>query len=157
MITIATKSKVNKTMLVAGIELTASEAVICLLSYETNAFTVPDCRVRSVSLGKSSSTEAIRYFQVSIKKLIEDYSINELVIIERAQKGKQAGSAVSFKLEAALQLIDLPVCMIDHNQIKEQLKRNYLEIDFQELGLKGFQKLAFNAAYAYQCQCLYSK
>ena len=144
-------------MLVCGIEITASEACICLLSYKNKAFNVPDCRVRSMSMVKSTGTgtEAIRYFHDSFKKLLEDYKVDEVVLIERHLKGKLAGTTTGFKLETAIQLIDLPVHMIDHARIKAQLKRNPINADFQDLGLKGFQQKAFQAAYAYHNECIY--
>ncbi len=78
------------------------------------------------------------------------YQVDEVVIIERHQKGKLAGSATSFKLEASIQLIDMPVELITPAMIKEQIKLNKLLVDFDSLELKKFQKPAFEAAYAYQ-------
>jgi hypothetical protein len=142
-------------MLVCGIELSTHEAIICLLDYNQGAFKVPDCRQRSFTLPKSGNTQAIRDFHFSFHKLMEDYKVDELVIIERAHKGKLAGSALSFKLEAAIELTEKPVSMINHTRIKEQSKRNRMQADFESLGLKKFQQPALNAAYAYQCETLY--
>lgn len=144
-------------MLVCGVELTVNEAIICLLGHDHGAFNVAECRQRVFTLPKSASTEAMRDFQFSFKKLMEDYKVDEVVIIERPQKGKLAGSAISFKLEAAIQLLELPVTMIDHATIKEQMKRNKLQADFNALGLKKFQQPALNAAYAYQGEYLYKE
>lgn len=144
-------------MLVCGVEITASDANICLLSYKDKAFNVPDCRSRSLSLAKAggTSTDSIRYFHSSFKKLLEDYKVDEVVLIERQLKGKFAGTALGFKVETAIQLIEQPVTMIDHSRIKAQLKRNPLTADYEDLGLKGLQKLAFQAAYAYHNESLY--
>lgn len=142
-------------MLVCGIELSAHEAIICLLDYNNGAFKVADCRQRVFTLPKSGNTKAIRDFHFSFHKLMEDYKVDELVIIERAHKGKMAGSALSFKIEAAIELTELPVSMINHSSIKEQIKRNRMQADFANLGLKKFQQQALNAAYAYQCEILY--
>jgi hypothetical protein len=142
-------------MLVCGIELTANEAIICLLSHNMGVFNVPDCRSRSFILPKSADTDAVRQFHFSFSKLMEDYHVDEIVIIERPQKGKLAGSAVSFKLETAIQLQSLPATLINHTEIKAQLKRNKIQADFESLELKKFQKAAFNAAYAYQSHILY--
>ena len=144
-------------MLVCGIELTTHEAIICLLDYNSGAFKVADCRQRLFTLPKSGNTQAIRDFHFSFHKLMEDYKVDELVIIERTHKGKLAGSALSFKIEAAIELTELPVSMINHTSIKEQIKRNRMQADFESLGLKKIQQPALNAAYAYQCQALYSE
>ncbi|MGJ8685880.1 MAG: DUF3010 family protein [Spongiibacteraceae bacterium] len=142
-------------MLVCGVELTSHEAVICLLDYSGGVFTVPDCRVRMYSLSKTADTHAVRDFYTSFKKLMEDYSIDEVVIIERPLKGKFAGSALGFKLETAIQLIDFPVSILNSSTIKEQVKRNRMHADFASLELKKFQQPALNAAYAYHCMSLY--
>lgn len=144
-------------MLVCGVELTVNEAIICLLGHDNGVFNVVECRQRAFTLPKSASTEATRDFHFSFKKLMQDYKVDEVVIIERPQKGKLAGSAISFKLEAAIQLLELPVTMIDHTTIKEQLKRNKMQAGFDGLGLKKFQQPALNAAYSYQNKCLYGE
>jgi hypothetical protein len=135
-------------MRICGIELKGSEAVICLLDYEQGAFSVADCRQRVFSVSDAQSTPGIRQFQFAFSKLIDDYKIEQVVITERMQKGKFAGSATSFKLEAAIQLLELPVELINTTIIKDMFKRNPIDVSVAELGLKKFQQPAFNAAYA---------
>jgi hypothetical protein len=135
-------------MRICGVELKGAEAIICLLDYDQGAFSVPDCRQRQIAVSQSTSTEAIRKFQFSFDKLIEDYKIEKIVIVERMQKGKFAGSATSFKLEAVLQLASLPVFLLQTSQIKDSIKRNPLDVSVDDLGLKKFQHSAFSAAYA---------
>ena len=109
---------------------------------------MPDCRQKSFAISNSALTETIREFHFAFGKLLEDYRVDEVVIIEREQKGKGAGSITSFKLEAAIQVLSLPVTFISPVTIKAQLKRNPPQVDFEGLGLKRFQKNAFEAAYA---------
>jgi hypothetical protein len=135
-------------MHVCGVELKGGEAIICLLDHDRGAYTVSECRQRSLPVTQSASTDSIRDFQFTFSKLLQDYQVDEVVIIERHQKGKLMGSATSFKLEAAIQLLELPVTMLSTAAIKEQL--NLMPpVSFDELGLKKFQQAAFNAAYAY--------
>lgn len=135
-------------MRICGIELKGSEAVLCVLGYNLGAFELPDCRQRQMAVSNSEDTEAIRKFQFTIRKLFDDYKVERVAIIKREQKGKFAGSATSFKLEAALQLLDMPVEVYTPSTIKDQMKRNPLQTDFASLGLKKFQQQAFNVAYA---------
>jgi hypothetical protein len=137
-------------MRICGVELKGAEAIICLLDHDNGAFNVPDCRQRSFSVSQSQTAQATRDFQFAFAKLIEDYKIEAVVIIERMQKGKFAGSATSFKLEAALQLLDLPVNMLTTTQMKEMIKRSPLDVSIEDLGLKKFQQPAFSVAYAQQ-------
>ncbi|RLV60419.1 DUF3010 family protein [Parashewanella curva] len=144
-------------MRICGVELSGGEAILCLLSYEGDTFTVPECRKRSFSVSKSSETDNIRDFSFAFNKLMEDYKIDRIVILERHQKGKFAGSATSFKLEAAIQLQERPVDLISVLDVKEQIKRNPPHVDFDTLGLKKFQKTAFETVYAFQNRLIYQK
>ena len=72
-----------------------------------------------------------------------------MAIKGRMTKGKFAGGAISFKLEAAIQLIeDLDVEVLSSAEIKSVLSENPLPIAFSETGLKVFQEAAFTLAYA---------
>ncbi|HEB26673.1 MAG TPA: DUF3010 family protein [Porticoccus sp.] len=78
-----------------------------------------------------------------------DYSVNKVAIRERMTKGKFAGGAISFKLEAAIQLIaDLDVAVLSPTQIKSALSEKPIPIPFSDTGLKVFQETAFKVAYA---------
>lgn len=136
-------------MLICGVELTANDAVVCLLNFENQQFNLPDCRVRKLSLPKSHERKDLQYFQQTFAKLMADYGVSQVVIKERMAKGKFAGGAVSFKLEAAIQLIaDLEVELVSSAAIKASVSETPLPIPFAETGLKVFQEAAFMAAYS---------
>ncbi|NVD07783.1 DUF3010 family protein [Vibrio sp. JPW-9-11-11] len=136
-------------MKICGVELKANDAIICLLSYEDNVVHLPDCRVAKIAIGNANDTQEVRKFQFDFAKLVEDYKIEKVVIRQRQTKGKFAGGAVGFKLEAAIQLIDgLNVEVVSPSTIKESLKKNPLAISFKETGLKQYQEQAFATAYA---------
>ena len=138
-------------MKICGIELTRNEAIISLVLFENDIFHLPQCRVRRIQCQDPDNRAALRYFQKSFAKLVEDYKIDALVIKQRMKKGRYAGSADSFKLEAALQLLEdsIEVQLISAIQIKENLKKYPLPIRFEETGLKKFQQTAFMTAFAY--------
>lgn len=137
-------------MRVCAIDLKSNEANLCLLDLNQGLFNVPDCRARKFILQDPSRADQLRNLQQQFSKLIEDYKIDKLVIRERPMKGKFAGSSASFKIEAALQLLDNVECDILTNQeMKERLKDNPAQVNFKELGLKQFQAVAFETAYAY--------
>lgn len=135
-------------MRICGVELTANDAVISLIELEQGHFTLPDCRVRKLSLPKDHTREDLQQFQFAFAKLMDDYKIDKVAIKERLTKGKFAGGAVSFKLEATIQLIaDIDVVTLTASQMKTTLSENPLPIDFSATGLKVFQQGAFNTAY----------
>lgn len=136
-------------MKICGIEIKGKEAVICLLSSNKGLFEISDCRVRSIVLKEPDSSEGLLTFQKTMAKLAEDYKISKIVIKERLKKGKFAGSADGFKMEAAIQLIDtINVDIMSASRVKELLKAHPLPITFADTELKAFQEEAFKTAYA---------
>lgn len=136
-------------MRICGVELTGNDAVVCLLHLENKQFNILDCRVRKLTLKKEHAREDLQQFQVTFSKLVEDYKVNKVAIRGRMPKGKFSGSAISFKLESAIQLIaDIDVAVLSPAQIKSVLSENKLPISFADTGLKIFQEAAFKVAYA---------
>ncbi len=137
-------------MKVCGVDLTGNDAVVCLMSLSNGLYNLPDCRVKRLSITNADDVEQLRKFQFDFIKLMEDYQIDHVVIRERMKKGKFAGGAVGFKLEAAIQLAEqLSVSLISPTTIKETMKSSRVNMDFRDTGLKQFQETAFNTAFAY--------
>lgn len=137
-------------MVICGVELTGSDAVVCFLNLDQGQFSLPDSKVRKLTLKKNHTREDLRDFQASFGALMAEYGVKKVAIKERMPKGKFAGGAISFKLEAAIQLIpgkDLKVSLYPPALIKSTLAANPLPIDFADTGLKMFQEAAFVVAY----------
>jgi len=136
-------------MRICDIDLVGNDAVICLLFLDKQQFNLPECRVRKLTLPKNHSRGDLQYFEALFSKLMSDYKVDKVAIRERAPKAKFAGSAISFKLEAVIQLIsEIEVEILSPSQIKTAQKENQLPIAFEDTGLKVFQKDAFTVAYA---------
>lgn len=137
-------------MIICGVELTASDAVLCLLKLDRGLISLPECKVRRLSLVKNHTREDLKQFQAAFAELMAEHEVTRVAIKERMPKGKFAGGAISFKLEATIQLIadpDLDVRLLPPALIKSTLAANPLPIHFEETGLKAFQETAFIAAY----------
>ncbi len=137
-------------MIICGVELTGSDAVVCLLDLDRGQFSLPECKVRKLSLNKNHTREDLKQFQAAFAELMAGHGVSSVAIKERMPKGKFAGGAISFKLEAAIQLIagsELEVRLLPPALIKSTLAANPLPIPFAETGLKAFQETAFIAAY----------
>lgn len=143
-------------MKVCGVDLKGNEANVCLLSLIDGLFHVPDCRTRRLTLADSSA-KGLKSFQSTFAKLVADYKIDAVIIRQRQSKGKFAGGAIGFKLEAAIELIEgLDVIVYSPTDIKESLRRNPIAVPFAETGLKQFQEPAFISAYAWLMQNHYA-
>jgi hypothetical protein len=137
-------------MKTCGIELKGNEAIICLMTLENGLYTLNDCRVKKLAIADGSNQQELQKFQFDFAKLMTDYQIESVVIKERLKRGKFAGGAISFKLEASLQLIEnLDVNLIASSKIKEIIKNSHTTLNFKETGLKQFQEQAFMTAFAY--------
>lgn len=142
-------------MRVCGIEIKSGAAIICLLDYLGDTFNVPDCRKHSFYISATQDSESIREFHFTFSKLMTDYKVDQVVIIQRHERGKRAASVDTFKMEAAIQLAHDKVSLLPSQAIKAQMKRNPPQVDFEGLDLKKFQQNAFEAAYAYHNQLIY--
>ena len=137
-------------MKVCSVDLKANDAIICLMSLNDGLYSLPECRVKKLSINNAADGEQLRKFQFDFAQLMKDYQIEHIVIRERMTKGKFAGGAVSFKLVAAIQLLtDASVSLLTPSKTKEILKNSRVVMNFEDTGLKQFQEHAFLTAFAY--------
>ena len=137
-------------MLICGVELSGSDAVVCLLNKDMGQFSLPESKIRKITLKKNHTREDLQQFQASFAEFVMENGVKKVAIKERMPKGKFAGGAISFKLEAAIQLMsvaDVEVSLLSPATIKSTLASNPLPVPFTETGLKVFQETAFIAAY----------
>lgn len=138
-------------MRICGVELTGSDAVVCLLNKDQGLFSLPETRIRKLTLKKDHTRADLQAFQSELVDFLKEHEVERVVIRERMQKGKFAGGALSFKLEATIQLIAEPgieVILLTPTHIKAILSENPLPVVFTDTGLKVFQEGAFVTAYA---------
>ncbi|MGO1500113.1 MAG: DUF3010 family protein [Marinobacter sp.] len=137
-------------MLICGVELSGSDAVVCLLNLDMGQFSLPESKIRKITLKKNHTREDLQQFQASFAAFLAEHDVKKVAIKERMPKGKFAGGAISFKMEAAIQLMsgkDVEVSLLPPATIKSTLASHPLPIPFTETGLKVFQETAFVAAY----------
>ncbi|SBS30266.1 hypothetical protein MSP8886_01752 [Marinomonas spartinae] len=140
-------------MITCGIEIKSNEIILCLLSKQDGLFQIADCRQVRHTLNHPNDCESVRKFQLILKKLFEDYKVTRAVIKERPTKGKFAGSAIGFKIEAAIQLIDtIQVDLFSGATVKDILKKHPMPIPFKATGLRAFQEGAFTVGYVALCE-----
>ncbi len=138
-------------MKACSVDLKGSDAVLCMMTLtDEGLFEVHDCRQSKITLKSPDDSESMNAFQFAFAKLMQDYSIEHVVIRERPKGGKFAGGAVGFKMEAAIQLIaDLNVDVMPGSVMKEQLKKTPMFVDLKDVGLKKFHEVAFQTGFAW--------
>lgn len=137
-------------MRVCGVDLVGNEAVIAVMQLKNGLFDVPPVRVPKLTLKDPINTDPLKKFQFDFSQLMKDYQVDKVIIRQRPLKGKFAGSALSFKIEGALQLIQgVEVLVISNDYIKEGLKQASNTPTALDLGLKKFQEQAMQTAFGY--------
>lgn len=74
-------------MIICGVELSGSDAVVCLLNLDQGQFSLPECKVRKLTLKKNHTRADLQEFQASFAKLLSDYNVQKVAIKERMPKG----------------------------------------------------------------------
>lgn len=137
-------------MRVCGVELTGNEAIIAIMQLKHGLYDVPPVRTTKLTLSDPINTEPLKKFQFDFLQLMKDYKIDKVVIRQRDLKGKFAGTALSFKIEGALQMMQgIDVIVVSGSYIKDGLKQAQNTPSAVELGLKRFQEPAMLAAFGY--------
>ena len=137
-------------MRVCGVELKGNDAVISIMQLKNGIYEVPKVRVAKLTLADAVNNEPLKKFQFDFVQLMKDYKVDTVAIKQRALKGKFAGNSLSFKMEAAIQLIDeVDVQVVSASYIKEGLTKAQVKPDVRDLGLKQFQEQAMLSAFAY--------
>jgi hypothetical protein len=137
-------------MRVCGVELKGNEAVISIMQLKNGLYDVPTVRVAKLSLADGINTDPLKKFQFDFAQLMKDYKVDKVVIKQRALKGKFAGNPLSFKMEAALQLMaDADVYVLSTTYIKEGLAKAQVKPTARDVGLKPFQEQAMLTAFSY--------
>ena len=137
-------------MRVCGVELKGNDAIICMMELSNGLYSLIEPRATKLTIKNATDSELLKKFQFDFAKLMQDYKIDHVVIKERLTKGKFAGGAVGFKLEASIQLIDeFSASLLSGSKIKEIMKKSQLDIDYRDMDLKQFQEAAFMTALAY--------
>lgn len=75
-------------MRVCGVDINSNDVNVCLLSLKDELFELPDFRTRKLTLKDINSTQELRHFQQTFAKLMEDYTVDKVVIRQRPPSGR---------------------------------------------------------------------
>ena len=130
-------------MNICGIELKANNVILVVL--KNNEYI--DIKIKKIVLEDDEKQEDIRKFCNEFLLFLEENQVEKVVIKKRAKKGTFAGGAVTFKLEALIQLN--PICeveLISSQTIASFEKKNIIEFPKE---FKKYQEQAFLSALSY--------
>lgn len=116
-------------MRICGIELKSNQAILSVIEKEDDIVIYIDMKIKKITLEDDESQDSIRAFCNDLLEFLINNQINQVVIKKRAKKGNFAGGAVTFKMEALIQLN--PHCevkLIAPQAISSYEKKNSIEL-----------------------------
>ena len=94
-------------MRACGIDLKGSDAIFAVVDVdETSNVTFVATNPKKISLGSDNDADLLRNFQTAAKAFLQENDVFYVVIKDRQRRGALSAGAQTFKMEAALQLIE---------------------------------------------------
>ncbi|MBQ0784041.1 MAG: DUF3010 family protein [Amphritea sp.] len=132
---------------ICGIELRSSEAIFAVIECTEDDAQFVDIEPKKIKLNDDESSALIRSFYDAVVNFSKENQIDAFVIKKRAKRGQMAGGAISFKLEALIQLNGVTeVFFVSGQGIAASHKKAPFEMPD---GMKKYQETAFMAASLY--------
>ncbi len=132
-------------MNICGLSIDSNKLNIVILHHEieNNEYTFFEIQTKKIQLVDETNQESIRAFYDEFRKIMIENSVSLIGIKKRLHKGKFSGGAISFKIEAIIQMIDnVNVVLLPAKTIAKNTKE--LIIDTRVL---KYQYEAYKTAY----------
>ncbi|TIX45575.1 MAG: DUF3010 family protein [Mesorhizobium sp.] len=111
-------------VIVCGVDLTASEARLALVSVKDDDPHPISCKTRKLSLGDDKDGSSVKALLQAVKTFAHEHGVDVFAIKARAKGGQMGGGAVSFKIETLFQLSDREVVFVNPVALSKFAKTN---------------------------------
>lgn len=131
-------------MRVCGIELKSNYTVLTLVEFSSDDIVdYIDLKIKKITLEDDENQNSVVSYLEQINTFLNDNSVEKIVIKKRSKKGAFSGGAVTFKMEALIQLYsNAEVSLISATAISSYERKN--EIQYP-VSLKKYQEQAYLA------------
>jgi len=127
-----------------GVEISGSDVVLVIVDRDAGGYAYAPTNPRMINLGDDEDQDVVRSFYETVATFLRDNHVDLVAIKKRASKGKFAGSSVSFKIEALLQIMnDHKVKIYSASTIAAKNKSLKFHISKEVF---GYQKAAYLTA-----------
>lgn len=113
-------------MKICGAEISGSEVIVVTATADDAGHGWARDACTRVKLENPGDQASVKSFAQAIEAFVRLHSIDKIVVKGRLGKGQYAGGAVSFKIEAILQMLSCPVEIIMPNSIAARSKKHTL-------------------------------
>ena len=128
-------------MIICGIELKSNNTILSLIQKTNDNTTFIDSKTKKLILGDDETKNSLLIFQDKLDQFLEENKVEKIALKKRAKKGTFAGGAVTFKIEAMIQLNTVcEVEFISSQAISKYTKKNEVSIPKE---LNKYQEQAY--------------
>lgn len=130
-------------MRLCGIELKASNTILTVIDFRDDDDIIDyiDLKIKKITLDDDESQEDILAYNSSLNLFLKENLIEKVFIKKRAKKGTFSGGAVTFKMEALIQMNSVcKVELVSSQSISSYERKN--TIDYPKT-LKKYQEQAY--------------
>ena len=133
-------------MRICGIDLKANNTIVSVIenNEEDDILVYVDMKIKKIELANDESQSDVDKYFESINSFLRSNKIEKVFIKKRTKKGNFAGGAVTFKMEAMIQLNDVcEVSVVTSQSIGVYTKKNNVELP---KSLNKYQEQAYLAS-----------
>lgn len=133
-------------MIICGIEIKGSEALIALATQGANGLEHVANATKKIALDDDEDAASVKHFATQIAAFVKANAITRIVIKKRSKKGEFAGGPTTFKIEGIIQLLDdCDVQLLSPQTLNAQYKKHAFDLP---ASLNKYQHDAYKAACA---------
>jgi hypothetical protein len=111
-------------MLVCGVDIGGSAAVVALVKKLPNSIEHVPCAIKRLVLDDDKDTQSLVNLKSAIEAFARQHKISEFVIKSRLARGKLASGGITFKIETLFQLSATPVSFVSPITLSKFSKTN---------------------------------
>ena len=91
-------------MKICGIELKSNNAIVSIIEYLDDEISFVETKIKKIVLENDEDKNSLLKFQNSLEIFLKENNVEKVALKKRAKKGTFGGGAITFKLEAIIQL-----------------------------------------------------
>jgi hypothetical protein len=112
-------------MIICGIEINGSEAIIAVASLDQQALSHVALNTRKIALDDDDEAANVKAFAARVRAFVAENAIERIAIKKRGKKGEFAGGPTTFKIVGVLQLLEgCAVTLLSPQTINAQHKKH---------------------------------
>lgn len=130
-------------MRLCGIELKASNTILTVIDFRDDDDIIDyiDLKIKKITLNDDENQEDILAYTSSLNLFLKENQIEKVFVKKRAKKGTFSGGAVTFKMEALIQMNNVcKVELVSSQSINSYERKN--TINYPKM-LKKYQEQAY--------------